>query len=52
MMDYVKIRQIAHTMGLHVHTVEDLLNKGWTYEEKLNEPRRWIGPESQIRSAL
>lgn len=48
MMDHADIRRIAHEMGLNARTVEDLLAKGWKYEESLGHPRRWVGPEVNL----
>lgn len=44
MMDHADIRRIARDLGLSARTVEDLLQKGWTYHSKINEPAQWIGP--------
>lgn len=40
--------QIAPRCGLEVDTVLDLLAKGWTYEEFINRPARWVDPTARL----
>lgn len=36
------LAQLAMKCGLKVATVEDLLRRGWTYVEEINQPGKWV----------
>lgn len=44
-MNQKVVESVAASLGLKVSTVVDLLNAGWTFTEKMGQPRRWEGPE-------
>lgn len=39
---------IAIKTNLSLATCKELLSKGWTYEEVLNQPARWVSPVAKI----
>jgi len=41
---------VVKKTGLRFSTVRNLLVNGWTYEEKLNEPSRWVSPLARLES--
>lgn len=47
-MNQKVIESVAASLGLKVSTVVDLLNAGWTFTEKMGQPRRWEGPEAKV----
>lgn len=38
----MELAQMAMKCGLKVSTVEDLLKRGWTYVEQLDQPAKWV----------
>lgn len=47
-MNQKAVESLAASLGLKVSTVVDLLNSGWTFRERMNQPRLWEGPEARI----
>lgn len=43
------IQEVSTRTGLSHSTVEDLLMKGWTYEEKIDEPPKWLHPMFRVK---
>ena len=41
--------ELTHKTGLRFATVRNLLVNGWTYEEELNKPSRWVNPLAQLQ---
>lgn len=44
----IAVEEMALKTGLRKTTVEDLLSKGWGYQETLGEPPRWVHPFHQL----
>lgn len=42
--------KLTKRTGLRFATVRNLLVNGWTYEEKLDKPARWISPLARLES--
>lgn len=40
---------ITKKTGLRYNTVHNLLRNGWTYEEALDQPPRWIHPIARMK---
>lgn len=47
-MDARALVAVSLKSGLKVSTCVDLLNQGWTYVERLNEPAHWEAPIAQL----
>lgn len=43
------LAELAERTGLHRDTVKDLMKKGWTYNESIDEPASFIHPLAQMR---
>lgn len=43
--------EIAVRCGLNTETVMDLLRNGWTYTERLDQPRQWTDPSVMLEVA-
>lgn len=44
MVDEPLMRAISEKTNLSIETVRELLERGWSYEEMLDAPPRWIHP--------
>lgn len=40
---------IAKKIELKLTTVNDLLERGWTYVESENEPAKWLSPAAGLK---
>lgn len=40
------IAELIVKSGLSYSTVRELLDKGWTWEETITEPMRWVHPSN------
>lgn len=45
-----RLRAISEKTNLSTDTINELLTKGWQYEETLGAPARWIHPVVKLRS--
>lgn len=50
MVDEPLMRAISEKTNLSIETVRELLERGWSYEEMLDAPPRWIHPVVKLKS--
>lgn len=41
-MDFDTVKEVARRSGLNIQTVQDLLNRGYSYIETIAEPIKWV----------